>query len=252
MDPSEIEFIAECQTISIIPSFNKENVIHLICGDFGPFRAGYPQIVPLWLAVYLKQRRKCQIIPPEWMNVEALEEKKEDEKRSRYFTKMPSEHYMEIANILLDVCSEDMENCDVIRTAIKDLWDIRISKLRSSVDMFIKTGGFHAQLNYLTQLEINSIRPLLPDALNTLQKLNAVQDQDEEGDVASLISSMSVLDEDEVVMNVPVNRQDDTIVTPSSSGLNSTETPTDYHTNSESTLANIHGANSSSTSPGVL
>ena len=33
--------------------------------------------VPLWLAQVLKKRQKCQIIPPEWLNVEFLNEKKE-------------------------------------------------------------------------------------------------------------------------------------------------------------------------------
>lgn len=51
---------------------------------------------------------------------------------------------------------------------------MRISKLRSSVDTFVNSGGIHATLDHLTQLEINSIRPLLPDALNMLQSLQQV------------------------------------------------------------------------------
>lgn len=51
---------------------------------------------------------------------------------------------------------------------------MRISKLRSSVDTFIKSGGIHAALNHLTQLEINSIRPILPDALRALQSFSEV------------------------------------------------------------------------------
>lgn len=84
MDPAEIEFIAEKTHIQIIPNFNHNNVIHLISGDVGPFRAGLPIIVPLWLAVNLKQRHKCRILTPDWMDVEKLEEKKEEEKNSKY------------------------------------------------------------------------------------------------------------------------------------------------------------------------
>lgn len=51
---------------------------------------------------------------------------------------------------------------------------MRIAKLRSSVDTFVNSGGIHASLDHLTQMEINSIRPLLPDALNMLQSLQHV------------------------------------------------------------------------------
>lgn len=38
-------------------------------GEFGPFEAGMPTPVPLWLAVNFKQRRRARILPPSWMNV---------------------------------------------------------------------------------------------------------------------------------------------------------------------------------------
>ncbi|XP_039292849.1 DNA replication complex GINS protein PSF2 [Nilaparvata lugens] len=193
MDPTEIEFIAEGELITIIPSFSIESVIHLISGDFGPFRAGFPQTVPIWLAVYLKQRRSCKIVQPDWMDVELLEAKKEEEKNSRYFTEMPSKHYMEISNILLDVSCDDIQYSNEIKTIIKDIWDIRISKLRTSVDAFIKMGGRHAQLTHLTQLEINSIRPLLPDSFNALQKLNSrdTLEHEEDSAMATMLLSMT-------------------------------------------------------------
>lgn len=83
MDPSEIEFFAERQLINIIPKFTSNNVLHLISGDIGPFRAGLPVVVPLWIGVNLRQRQKCRIVSPDWMNIERLLEKKEEEKSSR-------------------------------------------------------------------------------------------------------------------------------------------------------------------------
>lgn len=83
MDPSEIEFLAEKTPIEIIPNFNHQGAIHLISGNVGPFRAGLPAVVPLWLAVNLKQRNKCRILSPDWMDVEKLEETKEQEKNSK-------------------------------------------------------------------------------------------------------------------------------------------------------------------------
>jgi GINS complex subunit 2 len=83
MDTSEVEFLAERSLISIIPNFDL-STLHLICGDFGPFRAGMPMQVPIWVAVNLRQRSKCRILPPDWLNVEALENLKKQELDSRY------------------------------------------------------------------------------------------------------------------------------------------------------------------------
>lgn len=82
MNPEEIEFLGEKEHISIIPTFNC-NVIHLISGDVGPFRASLPVKVPLWMAINLKQQQKCKIQCPDWMEVEQLEELKESEKNAR-------------------------------------------------------------------------------------------------------------------------------------------------------------------------
>lgn len=38
-------------------------------GDFGPFRPNIASEVPLWLAVALKERGKCDIRAPDWMSV---------------------------------------------------------------------------------------------------------------------------------------------------------------------------------------
>lgn len=84
MDPAEIEFMAEQEYISIIPKFSDMRRIHLIAGDIGPFRAGIPVSVPIWVAITLRKKEKCTIIPPEWMDVDLLENKLEEEKNSRY------------------------------------------------------------------------------------------------------------------------------------------------------------------------
>ena len=41
----------------------------IIQGDFGPFSPGMPVEVPIWLAVTLKQRNKCKINCPAWLDV---------------------------------------------------------------------------------------------------------------------------------------------------------------------------------------
>ena len=81
---------------------------------------------------------------------------------------MPSDHYMIEAKLLLGHASEDIIQSDVIKTAIKDIWDIRMSKLRTMVDNLIKSNTYHCSFDNLTQLEINTVRPLVPASLDCL------------------------------------------------------------------------------------
>ncbi|XP_076060915.1 DNA replication complex GINS protein PSF2-like protein [Oratosquilla oratoria] len=170
MNAAIVEFLAEKTPVTIEPNFS-QNKLYLISGDVGPFRPGLPVDVPLWLGINLKQRGKCRIIPPEWMDVEKLEEKKEEETQSKVFTMMPCEHYLVIAQLILSTAPEDIPRAQEIKTLIKDIWDLRIAKLRSSVTAFIKSEGTHAKLDHLTLLEINTVRPLLPNTLDQLHRL---------------------------------------------------------------------------------
>ncbi|XP_051170076.1 probable DNA replication complex GINS protein PSF2 [Leptopilina boulardi] len=165
MDASEIEFLSEEEMVSIIPSFNC-GVLNLISRPIGPFRAGLPTTVPIWVALILKQQQKCRILEQEWMNINNLKSIKEDEKSSNSFTQMPSNHYMEQAQILLGSFNDDIPDADNLRTAVKDIWDLRMAKLRTSVHTFITREGQHARLDNLTTMEVNSVRPLLPHALD--------------------------------------------------------------------------------------
>ena len=46
-----------------------------------------------------------------------------------------------------------------------------MAKLRSSVIRFVKSEGTYAKLDHLTAMEINSIRSLLPDALDIMLEM---------------------------------------------------------------------------------
>ena len=56
--PQENEFFSEDELIEIQPNFRGDK-LEFISGTFGPFKPAMPIKVPLWLAVYLKQRQKC-------------------------------------------------------------------------------------------------------------------------------------------------------------------------------------------------
>lgn len=170
MDPAEVEFLAEKELVTIIPNFS-HNKLYLISGDIGPFNPGLPLDVPLWLAVNLKQRQKCRIQPPEWMDVETLEAKKQEEKDSAVFESVMNPHFMEISKLLLTHAADDITNADEVHALIKDLWDIRAAKLRQSVDKFIKAQASYAKLDNLSLMEINTIRPFLTQALDNMHTL---------------------------------------------------------------------------------
>lgn len=87
---------------------------------------------------------------------------------------MPSEHYMVETKLLLGCAADDIPNADLIRTIVKDLWDIRMAKIRKSVDLLIKSSSSYAKIDHLTLMEINSMRPILPHAMDHIHRLKSV------------------------------------------------------------------------------
>jgi len=59
-----------CDGLVIVHVVDLFNVIDCVYqGDVGPFNPGLQTDVPLWLAVSLKQRQKCRIVAPDWMDI---------------------------------------------------------------------------------------------------------------------------------------------------------------------------------------
>ena len=42
--------------------------------------------------------------------------------------------------------TQDIPKADEVKTLIKDIWDLRIAKLRSSMNEFIKSDSLHAKV----------------------------------------------------------------------------------------------------------
>ena len=78
------------------------------------------------------------------VQVERLEEVRDQERESPIFTELPANHIFEVANLVLDNATQvrycfhmcvphifqDIEKADEVRTVLKDLWDLRQAKLR--------------------------------------------------------------------------------------------------------------------------
>ncbi|XP_070809054.1 DNA replication complex GINS protein PSF2 [Pituophis catenifer annectens] len=172
MDAAEVEFLAEREMVTIIPNFSLDR-IYLIGGELGPFNPGLPVEVPLWLALNLKQRQKCRLVPPDWMDVEKLEQMRDQERKEDTFTPMPNPFYMELTKLLLNYAADNIPKADEIRILVKDIWDTRIAKLRVSADSFVRQQEAHARLDNLTLMEINTTGPFLTQALDHMYKLRS-------------------------------------------------------------------------------
>ncbi|PIO71618.1 partner of SLD five, PSF2 [Teladorsagia circumcincta] len=130
MDPEHCEFLAEDELIQIIPRRN-EPVLHLVCGDVGPFEAGVPVKVPLWLAVDLRRKQHCEIVPPYWFCLDELKRLVATEGETAGLSRLPP-FIFEVSHILIRAAKEDIVDGDQIKVLIQDLWDKREAKLRTS------------------------------------------------------------------------------------------------------------------------
>ncbi|KAH8118465.1 Psf2-domain-containing protein [Phellopilus nigrolimitatus] len=169
MLPTELEFIASEELVSIRPTVKMEK-IRFISGLYGPFVGGRLTKVPLWIAVNLKLKKKCNIDPPEWLNVEVLQDKLavETELKSDQFVKLPM-HFAEMAKVLLDVASDDLDQPDKIRTLLKDLRETRQSKIR---DKLVHLNHRSLSMQGVCAMEINEVRPFFSQAMGAMIQLN--------------------------------------------------------------------------------
>ncbi|CAO0803062.1 unnamed protein product [Mucor circinelloides] len=165
--PSEIEFIAGNEKIHIIPKakFAKMNFIQ---GKIGPFQPPLSIEVPTWLALLMKKNDKCSIVCPDWLNIDYLKKRQEEEEKGEEFSKLPF-HYMEISQMLLETASDDIPNAEQIRKLLKDLRETRQAKSRTGLTVL---DDKWLGMNNLSLMEINEIRPFFTRAFNEMRKLN--------------------------------------------------------------------------------
>jgi GINS complex subunit 2 len=152
---------AEDELVSIVPNFNSD-VLSFINGDFGPFHSNLATDVPMWLALALKERHKCRIEAPLWMSADVLKSTLEEEKNRQEFSTNVPFHYIEIAHVLFNHASDNIEDVDHVRTLIEDISTARASKLRDGANSVIQEtqdGDIPgAKMNGVSHMEINNIR----------------------------------------------------------------------------------------------
>ncbi|KAG7347972.1 Gins complex like protein [Nitzschia inconspicua] len=126
---NQSSFCSENELVTIIPSFNYDNKVPLISSpdqtDIGPFQAGLPTVVPLWIAKTLYQRKLAQIELPEWLASEQkLVEILQEERESALLTNQLPFYYYEIARSL-NFCVPKQT-----QVVLQDVVALRSDKLR--------------------------------------------------------------------------------------------------------------------------
>lgn len=155
-------FSADDGMVEMIPSFDFPGSIPLLSSTaVGPFKAGMVQSVPLWLAVYLKQRCLCSVVTPAWLTVENLVDIIAYEKREGGLWKdadrLPANYY-EITKRFMSMGAADDAN-KALPVLIQDLFEVRLDKLRqkfqelfqedsvesASADLLVSVDGIGTQ-----------------------------------------------------------------------------------------------------------
>ena len=155
---AENEFFAENELIQILPNF-REDQFNFVSGNFGPFRPAKPVSVPLWLAVYLKTRNKCQVQVPKWLDYEYLCKIKLQEKElADTFSEEIPFYYFEVASLLFNNCADEFQNVQKMKSIIEDIFELRSEKLIRMLKN-IEPGTPVKFLSHAAAVEVNTVRP---------------------------------------------------------------------------------------------
>jgi len=119
------------------------------------------------MAVNLKLKKKCHIVAPDWLNVDYLQARLTLETSQLAFSELPF-RFAEVAKVILDVASDDLENPDKLRSLLKDLREARQAKSRDGLKALD-----HSELSLpnLCSMEINEIRPFFVQSMSILTQL---------------------------------------------------------------------------------
>ncbi|WVQ97352.1 DNA replication complex GINS protein PSF2 [Kwoniella sp. CBS 9459] len=179
LTPDELTFLAEEDTMDIVPLFSMTRV-RLLSGIYGPFQPPSAARVPLWLALSLKRKRKCRIVPPEWLNVDHIQALLKDEKENiEGFGQLPR-RFIETSKVLLDTAADDLIQPSTLRSLLKDLREVRQAKIRLGLQSEGVMRGTYLQVTNLTPLELSELKPFLVKAMGMMQSLEPRREEDEE------------------------------------------------------------------------
>lgn len=177
--PSEIDFFAQDELITIVPNFsihsNPSKSLECISGVYGPFAPSRETQVPLWLALALWKRKKCDIKAPEWMSVEYLQTVLELERgEPGAFQPLPF-HYVEITNFLFTAGTQESlpkqvfeEKEGKVRDLINLIQKTRQGKILQGLSLMQEAAA--VKLNNLSAMELNAVRSFFTGTLDAFTR----------------------------------------------------------------------------------
>ncbi|KAI9574762.1 Psf2-domain-containing protein [Boletus coccyginus] len=167
----ELELMASEHLVEVVPLIAMEKTA-FISGAYGPLRPPNKCRIPLWMAMNLKLKKKCHIVPPDWLTVEFLQDRLSEETSESEFSHLPF-RFAEIAKVILDVASDDVHNAEKVRSLLKDLREARQSKSRDGLSQI---DNSELSLPNLCSMEINEIRPYFVKAMDVFTQLRGQTD----------------------------------------------------------------------------
>lgn len=174
--PLELNFLTENEDITILPRYSMKK-IELIGFTVPALRAMRRERLPLWVALILKSQDKCNIVPPDWLNLVYLKEKYEQElKYPHMFSDLPF-NWLEMSKILLVRAHDDLPDpTHLLRSILQDLREIRLVKLRKGLN---ELNESHLTLTRLSHMEINEMRPFVLGVMNKMRQLHETTVEEE-------------------------------------------------------------------------
>lgn len=170
-------FRADDAVIDIIPQFALQQplLLHTSAKQVGPWQAGIPTKVPLWLACHLQTKRLCTIPTPTWLNVNSLAEILAFERKEstlwRDESRLPFDYYQIAQRMSLD---------PAVQLLMKDLLQVRMDKLRQQFQDLLKNQPVQMEDENLPPPLVVEITGMKSVEIALLQKTvqQGLQDQD--------------------------------------------------------------------------
>lgn len=183
--PREIDFFAQDDVITIVPKFSIHTPgrkLECIMGSYGPIGPGRECDVPLWMALALWKRKKCDIKAPEWMQPEYLQTVLDLERGDPLsFQPLPF-HYQEIAQFLFTAGTQESlpkavfeEKEAKVRDLINVIQKTRLGKILQGLSSIQEAAA--VKLNNLSAMELNAIRAFFAGTLDEFTRHANMRDQ---------------------------------------------------------------------------
>ncbi|RLV84845.1 DNA replication complex GINS protein PSF2 [Meyerozyma sp. JA9] len=181
--PAEVNFQAESELVTILPRYSMKKIeligvttvllfVHVtnIQSKIPALRGMRREQVPLWVALILKFQDKCNIVPPDWLNLAFLKARYDEEvRRPQQFSELPW-NWIAISKIFLARAADDLQDpTHELRSVIQDIREIRLAKAQKGLN---ELNESNIRLDGLSLIEINEMRPFVLKVMNKLRQLH--------------------------------------------------------------------------------